>query len=99
MTAKEIFINLCVCRDQKGGMSPSELEKAGVIIEDITSDNPSDDVISHKIYIGDDGEKVEEKIISYDHSRTFELRPDSNHFYIELLETGETYHSVIMDKT
>lgn len=82
MTSREIFENLCLCRDpdREGGMAPKQLEANGVKMVDI-EDNEFG-VISHTEYYGDDGGKVVEIYKSYDHSRTFELRPDSNHFYI-----------------
>ena len=44
----------------------------------------------HTRYVGEYGGIVEEVITSYDHSRTFELRPDTNHFDISLFdETGK----------
>ena len=90
MKAAEIYNELCQFRSSngKGGKAPVELEKEGVKIIDI-KDNGTD-VISHTQYVGEEGGTVEEVIISYDHSRTFELRPDSNHFYIKLFdETGK----------
>lgn len=84
MTAKEIYDALCQFRDPEaeGGMSPVQLKKEGVKVS--TVDDDGMDVISHTKYEGEDGGTVEEVITSYDHSRTFELRPDSNHFYIAL---------------
>lgn len=90
MKATEIYNELCQFRSSngKGGKAPMELEQEGVKIIDI-EDNGTD-VISHTQYVGEEGGTVEEVIISYDHSRTFELRPDSNHFYIKLFdETGK----------
>ena len=91
MNASEIFKNLCDFRSQKGGMSPYELEKSGVEVKDMSSSEiQSDDLISCKRYIGEDGKEVQEMISSYDHSRTCELRPDTNHFIITNLDTGES---------
>lgn len=102
MKGAEIYSELCQFRSSNGkvGKAPVQLEQEGVKKIDI-EDNGAD-VISHSQYVGEEGGSVEEVIISYDHSRTFELRPDSNHFYIKLFdETGkqvsEDYY-VQMDK-
>ena len=86
MKAEEIFEALCQCRDPdvKGGKAPIQLKQEGVKVTDI--DDNGSDVISHTKYEGEDGGTVEEVITSYDHSRTFELRPDSNHFDITLYD-------------
>ena len=86
MKATEIYDALCQCRNSKvrGGKAPVELKQEGVKIIGIDDDEM--DVISHTKYEGEDGGTVEEVIISYDHSRTFELRPDHNHFYITLYD-------------
>ena len=102
MTSREIFEALCACRnpDVEGGMAPNQLATNGVKMIDIEDRKP--DVISHTEYYGDDGGKVVEIYESYDHSRTFELRPDSNHFYISLYdEQGQlkdNAHHVYWDK-
>lgn len=89
MKAAEIYEALCQCRNPEveGGKAPVELKQEGVKVIDV--DDNGMDVISHTRYEGEDGGTVEEVITSYDHSRTFELRPDPNHFYITLYdETG-----------
>lgn len=90
MKAAEIYKELCQFRSSngKGGKAPVQFEQEGVRIIDI-QDNGAD-VISHTKYVGEEGGTVEEVIICYDHSRTFELHPDTNHFYIKLFdETGK----------
>lgn len=102
MKTDEIYEALCKCRnpEEKDGKSPMQLKQEGVKIIDI--DDNRMDVISHTKYEGEDGGMVEEVIISYDHSRTFELRPDPNHFYIKQYDkTGKIIreaHYVKMDK-
>lgn len=90
MKAAGIYSELCQFRSSNGkyGKAPVQLEQEGVKKIDI-EDNGAD-VISHTKYVGEDGGAVEEVITSYDHSRTFELRPDTNHFDISLIdETGK----------
>lgn len=62
--------------------------------------NESGDAISR--YVLDDGDdKIEARIESYDHSRTCEIRPDSNHNYLELCEDGKVVdrlHYVFWDE-
>jgi len=90
MKAAEIYSELCQLRSSNGkyGKAPVQLEQEGVKKIDI-KDNRAD-VISHIQYMGEDGGIVEEVITSYDHSRPFELRPDTNHFNISLFdETGK----------
>ncbi len=86
MKAVEIYDVLCQCRDPKaeGGKTPMQLKQEGVKMSEIDDDEM--DVISHTKYEGEDGGIVEEMFISYDHSRTFEHRPDPNHFYITLYD-------------
>ncbi len=102
MKTDEIFESLCQCRDpeKEGGKAPVQLKQEGVRIIDI--DDNGMDVISHTKYEGEDGGMVEEVIISYDHSRTFELLPDTNHFYIKQYDkAGEIIreaHYMKMDK-
>lgn len=86
MQAKEIYEALCQCRDPEteGGKAPMQLKQEGVKVSDVDDDEM--DVISHTKYEGEDGGIVEEVFISYDHSRTFQPRPDSNHFYITLYD-------------
>lgn len=86
MKAEEIYNALCQCRNPEAndGKAPMQLKQEGVKICDIDDDGM--DVISHTRYEGEDGGIVEEVITSYDHSRTCELRPDPNHFYITLYD-------------
>lgn len=86
MKAAEIYEALCQCRNPEvgGGKAPVELKQEGVKVIDV--DDNGMDVISHTRYEGEDGGTVEEVITSYDHSRTFELRPDPNHFNITLYD-------------
>lgn len=86
MKAAEIYEALCQCRNPEieGGKAPVELKQEGVKVIDV--DDNGMDVISHTRYEGEDGGIVEEVITSYDHSRTFEIRPDPNHFYITLYD-------------
>lgn len=101
MKAVDIYRELCQFRYSNGtsGKAQVQLKQEGVQIIDI-KDNGAD-VISHTKYVGKDGGAVEEVIISYDHSRTFELRPDTNQFYIKLFdENGKQineYHYMQMD--
>lgn len=86
MNGIEIFNKLCECRnpDAVSGKSPIQLKQEGIKITDIEDNGV--DVISHTKFEGEDGGIVEEIITSYDHSRSFELRPDPNHFYIMLYD-------------
>lgn len=86
MKTVEIYGELCQFRYSNGtsGKAPVQLKQEGVQIIDM-KDNGAD-VISHIKYVGEDGGAVEEVIISYDHSRAFEMRPDTNHFYIKLFD-------------
>lgn len=89
MKAVEIYSELCQFRSSNGryGKAPVQLEQEGVRI---INEAKGAEVISHTKYVGEDGGTVEEVITSYDHSRTFELRPDTNHFDIRLFdETGK----------
>lgn len=102
MKTEEIYYALCQCRNSEvdGGKALIQLKQEGVKISDIDDDGI--DVISHVKYEGEDGGIVEEVITFYDHSRTFELRPDPNHFYITQYDkTGKKIreaHYVQMDK-
>ena len=88
MNGSEIFKNLCIFREsnQERGISPAELKKLGIRMEDLPTN--SNDEISRTLYYGDDGYNVLEVYVSYDHSRTFELKPDTNHFYLTLFDTS-----------
>lgn len=94
MKTEEIFSALCNFRDSQnnGGISPAQLKQEGVKSTDV--DDNGQDVISHVKYEGEDGGTVEEVITSYDHSRTFDLRPDTNHFSITQFDsTGKEVKS------
>ena len=73
MQALEIYEALCQCRDPEaeGGKAPMQLKQEGVKVSDV--DDEGMDVISHTKYEGGDSGIVEEVIVSYDHSRPFQL--------------------------
>ena len=81
MEAHEIYYELCKFwrNNQKNGLSPKEMEEMGVRIEQIDDNSPM------KFY-GNDGGTVEVFFEVHDHCRTFELRPDTNHFSITLYD-------------
>lgn len=55
--------------------------------EKVETAESSDEIVKYELVDGAD--KIVARIESYDHSRTFELRPDSNHNYLELYEGAE----------
>ena len=87
MTSKEIYDNLCLFRRSKQlhGIAPQKMKENGVRMEELPT-NKEKDEISNTIYYGSDGGFVMESYASYDHSRAFELRPDSNHFQVTLCD-------------
>lgn len=52
--------------------------------EEVDTDESSDEIVKYEL--ADGADRIVARIESYDHSRTFELRPDSNHNYLELYE-------------
>lgn len=100
MRTIEIYNGLCQFFNTKmnGEVAPSELKAKGVKVEAVP-DNRAD-IITHDKYFGDDGGTVEVVIKSYDHSRTFELRTDSNDIYVSMELNGERQSSdfLICDK-
>ena len=99
-TAREVFTDLCNFYRAHEQGEQYTLSKA---FECEKRDVPDSgmDVISHEEYITDDG-KVVVIYTSYDHSRTFELRPDSNHFDIKLYNNDgrkvDAAYYVVWDK-
>jgi len=60
--------------------------------KEVNADDSSDEIVRYELTDGDD--KIVARIESYDHSRTFELRPDSNHNYLELYEGTKEINSL-----
>lgn len=91
MTAGEIYRNLCEFRDnaQRAGMSPNEMKKCGVSIVEIPARVTGDGASSNK-YIGEDSGYVIEDYWYSDHCKTFDTRPDTNHFGVSLYDEAGT---------